>query len=129
MLQHKMDRLCSFNRVANYSVGVDLVIVDIPDNLSIANISNANGEVPRWNVEKVRFLDQLFDFTSTHLQDDSAILLFHTSSRDLLKHLRGFQKVYRFKIHKEWMFVNRLRMTSAKDPSKMVSYFSPLTMC
>ena len=101
MLQHKMDRLQSFNGVANYFVGMDLVIVDIPNNHSIPNISNTNGEVPGWNVEKARFLDQHFDFTNIHLQDDGAILLFHISSWDLLKHLRGFQKVYHFKIHKE----------------------------
>jgi hypothetical protein len=75
-MQHKMDRLRSFNGVANYSVGVDLVIVDIPDNLSIPNISNANGEVPGWNVQKAVFLDELFDFASTHLQDDGAIFCF-----------------------------------------------------
>jgi hypothetical protein len=123
-----MDGLRSFNGVANYFVGEDLVIVDIPNNLFVPSISNADGEVPRWKLEKAGFLDQLFDFTSTHLQDDGAILLFHTGSRNLLKHLRGFQKVYRFKIHKEWMGVNWLRMTSAKDPSKTVSYFSPITM-
>jgi hypothetical protein len=105
MLQHKMDRLRSFDGVANYSVGMDLVIVDILDNLSVRNNSNANGEIPRWNVQKAGFLDELFDFASTHLQDDDAILLFHTGSLNLLKHLKGFQKVYRFKIHKEWMGV------------------------
>jgi hypothetical protein len=125
MLQYKMDRLRSFNGVANYFVGVDLIIVDILDNLSIPNISNANGEVPGWNVQKAGFLDELFDFASTHLQDDGAILLFHTGNLNLLKHLRGFQNVYRFKIHKEWMGVNRLRMTSAKRPGQTVTYFSP----
>jgi hypothetical protein len=125
MLQHKMDQLRSFNGVANYSVGMDLVIVDILDNLSVPNISNARREVPGWNVQKAGFLDELFDFARTHLQDDGAILLFHTCNLDLLKHLRGFQKVYRFKIHKEWMEVNRLRMTSAKEPGKTVIYFSP----
>jgi hypothetical protein len=95
------------------------------DNLSVPNISNANGEVPGWNVQKAGFLDELFDFASTHLQDDGVILLFHTGSLDLLMHLRGFQKVYCFKIHKEWIDVNRLRMTSTKEPSKTVSSFSP----
>ena len=99
--------------------------MDILDNLFVPNISNANGEVPRWNEQKAGFLDELFDFASTHLQDDGAILLFHTCSLNLLKHLRGFQEVYCFKIHKEWMGVNRLRMTSVKEPSKMVIYFSP----
>jgi hypothetical protein len=67
ILQLKMDGLRSFNGVANYFVGEDLVIVDIPNNLFVPSISNADGEVPRWKLEKAGFLDQLFDFTSTHL--------------------------------------------------------------
>jgi hypothetical protein len=69
-----------------------------------------------------------FDFTNTHLQDDGANLLFHTGSLDMMKTLRGFMKVYCFKIHKEWMGVNWLRMTSAKEVGKTVSYFSPCFM-
>jgi hypothetical protein len=76
-------------------------------------------------VEKARFLYQLFDFTSIHLQDDGAVLLFHTSSLDLLKHLRGFFKVFLFQDHKKWMGVNWLRMISAKKLGKTVSYFNP----
>ena len=125
MLQYKMDPLRSFNRVANYSIGMDLVIVDILDNLFVPNISNTNRKVPGWNVQKAGFLYDLFDFASTHLQDDGAIFLVHTGNLDLLKHLNGFQKVYCFKIHMKWMEVNRLRMTSAKEPSKTVTYFSP----
>jgi hypothetical protein len=54
-----MDRLCSFKRVANNILGIDLLTVDIPDNLAIPNISMANGEVPTWNVEKAGFLDTI----------------------------------------------------------------------
>jgi hypothetical protein len=79
-------------------------------------------------VEKAGFLDQFFDFTSIHLQDDGAIFLFHIGNLDLLKHLREFLTVYHFKIHKEWMGINWLRMTSAKELGKMVSYFSPCIM-
>jgi hypothetical protein len=118
-----MDWLLSFNGIANYTTCVDLVIVDIPGNLAIPNIFMAHGEIPGWNVEKAGFLDQYFDFTNAHLQDDGAILLFHTGSLDLMKTLKGFLKVYRFKVHKEWMGDNRLRMTSVKEVGKTVSYF------
>jgi hypothetical protein len=40
-----------------------------------------------------------------------------------MKTLKGFLKVYRFKVHKEWMGDNRLRMTSVKEVGKTVSYF------
>jgi hypothetical protein len=120
MFQVKMDQ---FKGVANNTASVDLVIVDIPDNLAIPNM--VNGEIPTWNVKKARFLDTVFDFTNTHLQDDGAILLFHANSIKLKTALRGFQKIYHFNVHKEWMGVNWLRMTSAKEVGKTVSYCSP----
>jgi hypothetical protein len=67
----------------------------------------------------------VFDFTSIHLQDDIAILLFYVDSIKLKTVLRGFLKVYHFKVHKEWVGVNRLRMTSARELGKTMSYCSP----
>jgi hypothetical protein len=81
----------------------------------------ANGEAPTWNVEKEGFLDIVFDFTNSHLQDDDTILLFHTDSIKLKAILKGFLKVYHFKVHKEWMDVNQLRMTSAREVGKTAS--------
>jgi hypothetical protein len=75
-----MEQLQSFKGIANNSTCVDLVIVDIPNNLVVPNTSMANGEVPTWNVEKARFLNTVFDFPNTHLQDDGAILLFHANN-------------------------------------------------
>jgi hypothetical protein len=117
-----MDQLQSFKRVANNTVVVHLVIIDIPDNLTVSNISMANGEVPTWNVEKATFLNTIFYFTNTHLQNDDAILLFHEDSSKLRTALKGFFKVYHFKMHKEWMGVNWLRMTRAKEGGKTVIY-------
>jgi hypothetical protein len=41
-----MDQLQSFKGVANNIVSIYLVIVDIPDNLVVPNISMADGEAP-----------------------------------------------------------------------------------
>jgi hypothetical protein len=95
--------------------GIDLVIVDIPNNLDVPNISIADGEVPTWNMEKAGFLDTVFYFSSTHLQNDGAISLFYVDNSKLKMSLRGFLKVYHFKVHKEGMGINRLRMTSARE--------------
>jgi hypothetical protein len=55
-----MDQLRSFKGIANNIASIDFIIVDIPDNLVVPNISKANGKVPTWNVKNVGFLDMVF---------------------------------------------------------------------
>jgi hypothetical protein len=101
--------------------GVDLMILDIPDDLPIPHLSSPATAVPDWNKLRPKFLDNVFDFASSSLQDAGAILIFFSDDLNLKATLRGFNNTYGFKVFREWMGINRLRMTSAKDKSTTVS--------
>jgi hypothetical protein len=59
-----------------------------------------------------------FDFSTTHLQDDGAILFFYVDKSKLKTILKGFLMAYHFKVHKEWMDVNQLKMSNAREVDK-----------
>jgi hypothetical protein len=100
--------------------GVDLMILDIPDDLPVPHVSSPTTDVPDWNKLHPKFLDNVFDFAASHLQDAGAILLFFSDDLKLKATLRGFNNTYGFTVFREWMGINRLRMTSAKDKSTTV---------
>ena len=56
--------------------GLDLMILDIPDDLPIPHVSSPTTVVREWNKLRPKFLDNAFDSASSHLQDARAILLF-----------------------------------------------------
>ena len=68
----------------------DLVIFDVPENLPVPGIIPA-GKVPHWNKLKMRskgpgrhespWIHRAFEFASTWLQDDGAVLVFFPDSR------------------------------------------------
>jgi hypothetical protein len=70
----------------------------------------------------------VFDFGSSLVHDNGALLLFHKDDLKLRVDIRGYANAYHFKILKEWMGINRLPLTSARDSSKTVSG-SSLVMC
>jgi hypothetical protein len=70
----------------------------------------------------------MFDFGSSLVHDNGALLLFHKDNLKLRANIRGFAKAYHFSILKEWTGLNRLPITSARDASKTVSGFS-LVIC
>jgi hypothetical protein len=70
----------------------------------------------------------VFDFGSSLVHDNGALLLFHKDDLKLRADIRGYANAYHFKIFKEWMGINRLPLTSARDSSKIVSG-SNLDMC
>jgi hypothetical protein len=70
----------------------------------------------------------VFDFGSSLVHDNEAILLFHKDDLKLRANIRGFAKAYHFSILKQWMGINHLPITSAMDASKTVSG-SSLVIC
>lgn len=114
-----MDRPRRFTENSHKNSGVDLMIVDIPEGLPIPMFSSS---IPSWNFLSDNFLDIVFDFASHHVHDDGALLLFHADDTQLTSKLKGFLKAYKFMIYKEWMGINRLRLTNAKDNSKTVCF-------
>jgi hypothetical protein len=85
---------------------VELILLDIPENLPVPNLSSPATSVPPWNTLRLGFLDHVFDFASVHIQDRGAILLFFPDNLELKAKLMG---------------INKLWMTSIRDKTKTVS--------
>jgi hypothetical protein len=127
-VQYKSDKARAFKGVQGIDVGVDLMIVDIPKGLPVPMVSSPPTSVPEWNLEDKNFLSMVFDFGSSLVHDNGVLLLFHKDDLKLKASIRGSTKAYHFKILKEWMGINHLSITSARDASKTVSS-SNLVIC
>jgi hypothetical protein len=124
-VQHKSDKARAFKGVQSADGGVDLMIVDIPEGLSVPMVSSPPTSTPGWNFVDPNFLPLLFDFGSSLIHDNGTLLLFHKDDLKFKADIRGFANAYHFKILKEWTGINRLPLTSARDASKTVSGSSP----
>jgi hypothetical protein len=127
-MQHKSDKARAFNGVQGSSSGVDLMIVDVPEGLPVSILSFPPTCVPVWNSADESFLPLMFDFGSSLVHDNGALLLFHKDDPKLRADIRGYAKAYHFSIFKEWTGINRLPITSPRDASKTVSG-SSLVIC
>jgi hypothetical protein len=127
-VQHKSDKARAFQGMQSTDGGVDLMIVDIPEGLPVPMVSSPPTSIPGWNSTDENFLPLVFDFGSSLVHDNGALLLFHKDDLKLRANIRGYANAYHFKIFKEWTGINRLPLTSARDASKTVSG-SNLVMC
>jgi hypothetical protein len=127
-VQLKFDKARAFKGVQGTVGGVDLMIVDIPEGLPVPVVSSPPTSIPKWNSEDELFLPIVFDIGSSLVHDNGVLLFFHKDDMKLRASIRGIAKAYHFKIFKEWIGVNRLPITSARDASKIVSG-STLVMC
>ena len=59
---------------------LNLIMVDIPKNLAVSNISSLSIDVPPWNVYKFGILDIFFNISNTHLYGDGANILFYVDN-------------------------------------------------
>jgi hypothetical protein len=69
----------------------------------------------------------VFDFGSSLVYDNGVLLFFHKDDLKLTADIKGYAKAYHFKILKEWMGINRLPITSARDASNTMSDFCLVT--
>jgi hypothetical protein len=127
-VQHKFDKARAFKGVQGIDGGIDLMNVNIPKGLPIPMVSSPPTSVPGWNLVDKNFLPMVFDLGSSLIHDNGVLLLFHKDDLKLRADIRGFAKAYHFSILKEWMGINRLPITSARDASKIVSG-SSLVIC
>ena len=111
--------------VARSDVGMaDLVIADLPENLPVPNVSVPSYNVPSWNSLDSDFLSELFDFADELLHDDGALLLFHPDDNgEFRESIEAHFPAFGFTIFKEWLGVNRLRLSSAKHKDKTTNLF------
>jgi hypothetical protein len=104
------------------------MIVDIPEGLPVPMVSSPPTSVLEWNSDDKNFLAMVFDIGSSLVHDIGMLLFFYKDDLKLRADIRGSTKAYYFKILKEWIGINRLPMTSARDASKTVSG-SNLVIC
>jgi hypothetical protein len=126
-MQHKSDKARAFSRVQGTHGGVDLMIVDILEGLPVPMVSSLPTSIPGWNSTDKNFLPLVFNFGSSLVHDNGELLLFHKDNLKSRADIRGYAKAYHFSILKEWMEINRLPITSARDASKIVSGSSLFT--
>ena len=127
-IQHKSEKDRAFEGVQGTVGRIDLMILDIPEGLLVPMMSSPPSSVHRWNLGDKNFLPLVFDFGSSLVYDNGALLFFHKDDLKLKANIRGFGKAYYFSILKEWTRINRLPITSTRDASKTVSG-SSLVIC
>jgi hypothetical protein len=120
-VQHKSNKARAFRGVQDASAGVDLMIMDIPEGFLVPMVSSPASSIPEWNKHGDDFLQTVFDFASGLVHDNGVILLFHLDDLQMRADIRGCMKAYHFSLFKEFMGVNRLQLTSARNASKTVS--------
>ena len=127
-MQHKSSKAHAFNGVQCTTSRVDLMIVDIPEGLSIPIVSSPPTSIPVWNSADENFLPLVFDFGSSLVHNNGALLLFHMDDLKLRANIKGYAKAYHFSIFKEWTGINCLPTTSPRNASKIVGG-SSLVIC
>ena len=116
----------------NGSPLVDLVIVDVPENLPVPGII-PTGEVPHWNKPKMRskgpgkhespWIHKAFEFASTWLQDDGAVLVFFPDSRFISNEILSWADWANFQEEGKWFVSNELPLTRPDYVGRTVKYF------
>ena len=120
-VQHKSEKARAFRGVQGASAGVDLMIFDVPEGLPVPMVSDPASSIPEWNKLPERFLETIFEFASGLVHDNGVLLLLHLDDLQMKADIRGCLKAYHFSLFKEFMGINRLQLTSARNASKIVS--------
>lgn len=99
--------------------GIDLIIADAPENLTVPLIEPHI--VPVWNMRDDDYFDNVFAFADANLTDDGVILLMHPRDRAIERELDECTYSYQFKIVRDWWGYNPLRLTSALYSDRTVN--------
>lgn len=120
-LQHKGDKERVFKGVPSKSRAVDLMVIDIPEGLPVPGVSSPPFSIPLWNTLHPDFLKSAFDFASSHVPDDGALLIFHSDATAVKSQLKSFCRAYHFKLYKKWIRINYLHLSNS-DSARMVTF-------
>ena len=127
-VQHKSNKAHAFRGVQDAKAGVDLMIMDIPKGLPIPSMASPTSFVPEWNKLPDRFVETIFEIASGLVHDNGVLLLFHSDDLQMRADIQDCLKAYHFSLFKEFMGVNRLPLTSARNASKTVSILGILKL-
>ena len=120
-VQHKSEKDQAFRGVQGSSVGVDLMIMDVPEGLPVPMVSDPASSILEWNKLPERFVETIFEFASGLVHDNGMFLLFHPNDFQMKADIRGCLKAYHFSLFKEFELIHRLQLISAKNASKTMS--------
>jgi len=112
-LQHKVDKRRAFKGVISQSRAIDLIFLDILEGLPVPKVSSSPSVILPWNSIAKEFLKSAFDFASSHLSDDGALLIFHFDAAQVKLQLKSFCRTFYFKVFKKWIEINCLHLTNA----------------
>ena len=118
-VQHQSDKARAFGGVKDAKAGVDLMIMDIPEGLPVPTVSSPASSVPEWNKLPDRYVETVFEFASGLVHDNGVLLLFHPDDLRMRADIRGCLKPYHFSLFKEFMGVNHLPLTNARNASNV----------
>ena len=76
-IQHKSEKARAFRGIQGDSVGVDLMIMDVPEDLLVPMVSDPASFVPEWNELPEKFVETIFEFASRLVHDNGVLLFFH----------------------------------------------------
>ena len=117
-------RAISFDGVPSSQPCIDLFVVDLPDGLPVPDVSDPPSVVPQWNAIPPSFLEDAFEYSSNHLHDDAAMLIFFADDIKVKREILGYLDGYNFMEYREWLGVNCLQLASPRDPARRVSPLS-----
>ena len=129
---HQGEKVRLQHGVSDGSPLVDLVVFDIPENLPVPGIQ-PTGEVPPWNQLKIRtksnrrqespWIHKAFEFASTWLQDDGAVLVLYPDSKFISNEISSWADWASFQEEDKWFVSNELPLTRPDYEGRTVKYF------
>lgn len=105
---------------SNIRPAIDLLIADVPENLSVPGISVPPFSIPSWNMRQESYFHDIFEVADDNVHDDGAFLLFFPDNNDLRMEIAGFCQTYHFKVYKDWWGFNGIPSTSSADHTRTV---------
>ena len=97
------------------------MVVDIPEGLPVPTVTSPASSVSEWNKLPDRFVETVFEIANRLVHDNGVLLLFHPDDLQMKASIRSCLKAYHFSFFKEFMGINHLPLTSARNASKTVS--------
>ena len=100
--------------------GINLLFADIPENLSVLNIST---DVPDWNKLQESYYECLFAFVKSNLYDHDVFVLAQCASASVSRIVFDWAHTYDFYVAEDWFGMTDLDLQLLVVPSGVVCNF------
>jgi hypothetical protein len=81
--------------------GIDLLLVDVPDNLPVSAISTSSSDIPTWNCWGPSFFDDVFTFAEDNLHDNGVFVIMHPDAPKMHDDIRDWALECHFTIARD----------------------------